>query len=513
LPQNQIRFLTQSYRFAADVVADSSSLQTVLTIACLAGLLWLNAGYLMHRLDASLPAGAPLSAFSLSQVVPSLDRHYATPADLGLDRIGGPPVLPAGVAVLSGDTARQVDLTEPAEEAPVSIPVEQVIQIQKGDTLMAVLVDSGVDIAEARSAVDALATAFPPRDLKAGQEITLNLEVPTAPIVDRVALTGLSLQPSVESQIALTRGLDGSFVVDAVARPLSVVPSLARGTISFSLFGAGAASGVPPQVMSEVIRAFSYDVDFQRDLRPGDGFEVVYERIEVEEGALVRTGDVLFAALTLSGKALELYGHRPEGGQAGFYNAKGESTRKALLRTPIDGARVSSGFGMRKHPILGYSKMHQGVDLAAPTGTPIFAAGDGTIAKIGRNGTYGKYIRIRHGEAYSTAYGHVSRFAKGLKSGSRVRQGQVIAYVGSTGRSTGPHLHYEVLKGGKQVNPVKVKFPIGEILKGKALHAFEAKKTAVDRLRAELRSRLPLVTASADAGDTACPASDRLLPC
>jgi len=184
---------------------------------------------------------------------------------------------------------------------------------------------------------------------------------------------------------------------------------------------------------------------------------------------------------------IEVYRFTPSDGRTDYFKPNGESIRRALLRTPIDGARISSGFGMRKHPILGYSRMHKGIDFAAPTGTPIFAAGDGVITQIGRNGGYGNYIRIRHNSRYSTAYAHISRFAKGIRKGSRVRQGQVIAYVGSTGRSTGPHLHYEVLVEGKQTNPRSIKLPTGQILEGEDLKAFQAAKTEIDRLRNGLR--------------------------
>jgi murein DD-endopeptidase MepM/ murein hydrolase activator NlpD len=198
---------------------------------------------------------------------------------------------------------------------------------------------------------------------------------------------------------------------------------------------------------------------------------------------------VLYAALIQGDTAKEIYRFEPEDGSADFYNAKGESVRKELLRTPLDVIRITSTFGMRKHPILGYSRMHKGVDFAATTGTPIFAAGDGTVAILGTQSGYGNYIRIKHSAQYATAYGHMSRFASGLRPGSKVRQGDVIGYVGSTGMATGPHLHYEVLVDGTQINPMSVKLA-GRKLDGKELRRFEALKAEVKQLRRNLADQV-----------------------
>ncbi len=365
------------------------------------------------------------------------------------------------------------------------LPIEQIVEVQKGDTLMGLLIDAGVRRDEAHSAIAALEAVFAPRELKPGQELRLNLSLEPVRFVSEAApqLVGLSLKPSLERDVKVTRGLDGGFVAEAIERPLSLEVALAHSSIESSLFEAGQANDVPLTVLSDVIRAFSYDVDFQRDIQPGDLYEVVYERFEDEDGNLARTGEVLYASLTLSGKAIGIYHYTDRDGFTDFYDSEGHSLRKALLRTPIDGARISSGFGMRKHPILGYSKMHKGVDFAAATGTPVFAAGNGTIVKIGRNGGYGNYIQIKHSSGYATAYAHLSKFAKGLKKGSRIGQGDVIAYVGTTGRSTGPHLHYEVLVNGKQVNPADVKLPTGQTLTDKELRLFLARKDEIDALR------------------------------
>jgi murein DD-endopeptidase MepM/ murein hydrolase activator NlpD len=244
--------------------------------------------------------------------------------------------------------------------------------------------------------------------------------------------------------VEVRREADG-FTADTIVKPTVTRPARAEGRIDSSLMQAGIDAGVPASVMIEMIRIYSFDVDFQRDIQKGDSFEVMYERLFDEDGAPVHDGAVRYAALTLSGKTYRLYLFEGEDGARDYFNEKGASVRKALLRTPVDGARISSTFGKRRHPILVYTKMHKGTDFAAPSGTPIMAAGDGVVEKAGRNGGYGNYIRIRHNGTYKTAYAHLSKFARGVRAGSRVRQGDIIGYVGTTGRSTGPHLHYEVL--------------------------------------------------------------------
>ena len=228
-------------------------------------------------------------------------------------------------------------------------------------------------------------------------------------------------------------------------------------------------------------------MDFQREIQPGDRFEFFYETFHDDRGALAKTGKLFYGRMRLSGETVELYRHELANGEWDYYNAKGKSVRKALLRTPIDGARISSGFGKRRHPILGYTKMHRGVDFAAPRGTPVYAAGKGVVEYVGRKGAYGKYVRIRHDKTYKTAYAHLSRYGKGVRKGTRVSQGQVIGYVGTTGRSTGPHLHYEVIKKGRQTNPRKVKLPSGIQLQGKDLARFQLAREEIARLREEYR--------------------------
>ncbi|MCK5546590.1 MAG: peptidoglycan DD-metalloendopeptidase family protein, partial [Rhodospirillaceae bacterium] len=236
------------------------------------------------------------------------------------------------------------------------------------------------------------------------------------------------------------------------------------------------------------IRIFSWDVDFQRDIWKGDGFEVMYHRFYDDDGNAIYDGTIKYAALSLQGKKIAIYLHTLKDGSTDYFNENGQSARKALMRTPINGARLSSSFGKRKHPILGYTKMHKGSDFAAPRGTPIYAAGNGTIDKSGRNGAYGNYIRIRHNSQYSTAYAHMKSIKRGMGKGKRVTQGEVIGYVGTTGRSTGPHLHYEILRGGRQVNPLRVKMPSGKKLKGDELVRFKTALAEISREWAKLET-------------------------
>ena len=372
--------------------------------------------------------------------------------------------------------------------------IQKVISVQRGDTLYGVLVEAGLSETEAKDTVGALADVFSPRALKAGQEITLNLTTAAGTTVSegpQPQLVSLSLEPSVERDVTVSRDSKGELIAEAIDKPLTETRARAAGVITFSLYDAAMKAGLPSSVIADVIKAYSYDVDFQRDIQEGDSFEVVYERLENDEGELARTGQMLYAALTTSGVTRQIYWFERDG-DGEFYNSKGEAVRKTLLATPIDGARITSGFGARKHPILGYTKVHKGVDFGAPTGTPIYAAGNGTIIEMGPKGSYGNYVRIRHNGTYQTAYAHTSRFAKGLHKGDKVKQGQVIAYVGTTGRSTGPHLHFEVLVDGSQVNPKNIKSTGSTKLAGKDLKAFKAQVATIDADRERMRGAVEI---------------------
>ena len=251
-----------------------------------------------------------------------------------------------------------------------------------------------------------------------------------------------------------------------------------------SLYKAATDENIPANIIIEYARIYGFQVDFQRDVRKKDKFQIMYEIFLNEKKELVETGEIIFANLKLSGQDNSLYYFDKEGSE-GHYDKNGKSVKKALMKTPINGARLSSPFGMRKHPIDGYNKMHRGTDFAAPMGTPIMASGDGIVKKAGWCGGGGNCVKIKHNSTYQTVYAHMSKFARGIKSGVRVKQGQTIGFVGSTGKSTGPHLHYEVIVNGKKVNSQKLKLPSGKILKGKERKIFETKKIKIDVLKSE----------------------------
>jgi len=254
--------------------------------------------------------------------------------------------------------------------------------------------------------------------------------------------------------------------------------------ISESLYKAAVNKKIPANTIIEFARIYGFQVDFQRDIRKEDKFQIMYEIFQNEKKEIIETGEILFANLKLSGQDNSLY-YFDELGSEGHYDRNGKSIQKALMKTPINGARLSSPFGMRKHPIDGFNKMHRGTDFAAPMGTPIMASGDGVIKKAGWCGGGGNCVKIKHNSTYQTVYAHMSKFARGIKPGVRVKQGQTIGYVGSTGKSTGPHLHYEVIVNGKKVNSQKLKLPSGKILKGKERKLFETKKIKLDILKSE----------------------------
>lgn len=360
-------------------------------------------------------------------------------------------------------------------------------EVAPGETLITMLTEAGVDNAEAHRAVAALRQTWNPRRLRAGQALTMELEDgldtegrPTT------RLTSLRLWPDRRHKVALVCDETGAFHAVETAQTLTTDRRAAKGVISSSLFASAAAAGVPDRVLVELVRAYSYDVDFQREIREGDRFEVLYDR-EINESGEEAGIRLLYARLELAraeGEDLRIFHYTTADGIEDYFKANGHSVRKALMRTPIDGARLSSGYGMRRHPILGYSRMHTGIDFAAPRGTPIYAAGDGTITRAGRRGGYGHYIQIRHYDGYATAYAHLSKYGRGIRPGVRVKQGDVIGYVGSTGRSTGPHLHYEVLRHGKHLNPLSVKLPTGFRLEGQELAEFKAMR---DHMEAAFR--------------------------
>ena len=256
--------------------------------------------------------------------------------------------------------------------------------------------------------------------------------------------------------------------------------------IKNNLYSAAVEAGVEPNIIIEFARIFGFEVDFQRDIRKGNWFEIFYERLEDENNIVKDTGKIIYASMFVNGEEINLYNFKDKK-EIGYYDIKGKSIVKSLMKTPINGARLSSSYGMRKHPILGYNKMHKGTDFAAPSGTPIMASGSGTVTRARWCGGGGNCVKIKHNSTYETVYAHMKNFARGIKEGRKVKQGQIIGYVGSTGLSTGPHLHYEVIVNGKKVNSQRLKLPSGKILKGEERKEFELQRIKIDLKLSELR--------------------------
>ena len=260
--------------------------------------------------------------------------------------------------------------------------------------------------------------------------------------------------------------------------------------ITNSLYNSALNLGIKPNIIIEFARLYGFQVDFQRDIWKNDSFQIIYEEFINENNKVVDTGEIIFANLNLQNTDLQLYKYEYEKNKIDYFDENGKSIRKTLMKTPINGARLSSSYGKRKHPILGYTKMHTGTDFAAPMGTPIMASGDGKVTKAGWCGGGGNCVKIRHNSTYQTVYAHMSKFGRGIKKGARVKQGQIIGYVGSTGLSTGPHLHYEVIENGRKINSQKLKLPSGKILKGNERKEFEVSKIKIDVLKSNLISQL-----------------------
>ena len=282
------------------------------------------------------------------------------------------------------------------------------------------------------------------------------------------------------------RKVQNNFLVNENILQLYKKEAVVKNIIKNNLYSAAVESGVEPNIIIEFARIFGFEVDFQRDIRKGDWFEIFYEKFEDGNGKVRDTGKIIYASMYINGGEINLYNFNYKN-EMEYYDIKGKSITKSLMKTPINGARLSSSFGMRKHPILGYNKMHRGTDFAARSGTPIMASGSGTVIRARWCGGGGNCVKIKHNSTYETIYAHMKSFAKGIKEGRKVRQGQIIGYVGSTGLSTGPHLHYEVVVNGKKVNSQRLKLPSGKVLKGEVREKFELERIKIDLKVSALR--------------------------
>lgn len=442
--------------------------------------------------DRAETNGVPTKRASLiptSGLVGSLAPEYAnptTPAGTAFRLTARPNVLDPNLVPDNSTT-----ITKSFVKAD-SLPYEETVLLGEGQTLLTVLINKGAAKSRALKLINALEPIFAAKNLHDGQQIKLTVQLSKdLDGQDIIEPIRLSFTPDANREIVVEMDENGRYLSRAIdntpdgLRVASRERRRSKARIRKSLYIAAREQGVPEPIIIEMMRVHAYDVDFQRQIRPGDSFEVFYGAPDLNKATSKARDVVLYSALTLRGDTKGYFRFTtPDDGIVDYYDENGKSATKFLTKTPINGARISSKFGMRRHPVLGYTKMHTGTDFAAPYGTPIKAAGTGVIEKIGRVGAYGKYIRIRHSNGYKTAYAHMSRFAKGLKTGSSVRQNQVIGYVGSTGRSTGAHLHFEVLVNNKHVDPAKLRMPTGRQLQGKMLALFKRERSRVRSLMA-----------------------------
>jgi murein DD-endopeptidase MepM/ murein hydrolase activator NlpD len=472
-------------------------------VAVLIGLGWMVLAHNAPRPAATPPVAAapPPPALTAEELIARSPPHVGAPTNLPR-QVAAAPAPPS-----DPDAATSMDR------------YEVTVRVEKGDTLEKILAELDFAPGEVEKATDALRSALrgpkpvegkgrnakaiyakqlaawqTPIRLPVGEAVEVTVGAPKQ--TDGVPiLLDLSIRPTVTREIALRRLDNGDF--DAQERIYKVVTKLMRahGVVKGSLRASTDAAGVPAAAMTEALRAFAYDLDLQRDVKGGDQFTVLLEQAFTSDGRQVGPGRVITAELKLSGKrTVSVHRFRPEGGADQFWLPNGQSVVKSLIRTPMDLRRMSSSFGMRDHPILGFSAMHTGTDFAAPFGTPVIAAGSGVVKQAGPNGGYGNWVLIAHDSRISTGYAHMARFAPGIRPGVPVRQGQVIGFVGSTGLSTGPHLHYELHTDGRPVNPITHRATVRGALTGKDLERFRALVAKTNRER----DSAPMLVARAD---------------
>ncbi len=393
------------------------------------------------------------------------------------------PTAPAPASSTSLDQATQSDdVAMPQENAaPQDKPVER-FTLGRNETLINLLSRAKIGRRNAHAAVNALGNVTNLRKLQRGQEIRLQRSPAEDAVIQR-----LWIRDTFDEQ-AIAKREEGSYRALREAVPTITLTRLVEGVITDNLYMSAKREGLPDSVIINLIRMMSFNVDFEREIRQGDGFQVYFERRYAPEFDDMENGRILHVDLALQRRPVTATWFQDAEGNDDYFDQTGESTRRALMKTPLDVAVVTSRYGRRKHPVLGYTRMHKGVDFRAPTGTPIMAAGDGVIEMAARNGSYGNYIRIRHNGSYKTAYGHLSKYGKGIKKGRRVKQGQIIGYSGATGRVTAAHLHYEVLVNGQQANPLTLKLPTGRVLSGDDLGRFQKLRQALNADIAAVRS-------------------------
>jgi len=356
-------------------------------------------------------------------------------------------------------------------------------EIKKGDTIQKILKKYNVKNQDIQTTIIQYKKYGNPNRLLTGNKINIVIKK-NAELKER-SLIKFSVPITKSTTIAIIKNEDNKIVSKKIITKLYKRKFIAENFIKNNLYSAAIEAKLNPDAIIEFARIFGFEIDFQRDIRKNDYFRILYEKYLDENGMFIKSGSIIYAHMSVNGREISLYKFGDDK-DYGYFNENGKSVEKALMKTPINGSRLSSPFGLRKHPILGYNKMHTGTDFAAPMGTPVMASGSGTITRAKWCGGGGNCIKIKHNSTYETVYAHLSKFAKGIKAGRKVKQGQIIGYVGSTGMSTGPHLHYEVIVNGKKVNSQKLKLPSGKILKGDERKNFEIHRIKTDVLIAEM---------------------------
>lgn len=383
-----------------------------------------------------------------------------------------PPLSAAQVAALQHAAFTQSE-AQPGFARPENVPVK----VRAGESLQGAVQRTGVGSEDAAQVVQALSQAIDTANVKAGMTFEAAIAEPRAQR-GPARLIGLSMRTGPASALTVSRSFDGALRLRELEEKMRDEVQVAEGEVHGSLYESAARLGATPAVTAKVVKLFAHKLDFERDLKAGDDFRLVFDRTVTESGRTVETGDLQYAEL----HGVKFYRFERPNGDVEYLDPTGKNIKGFLLRTPVDGARITSKFGLRRHPVLGYNRAHQGIDFGAGTGTPILAAGDGVVLEARRWSGYGNWLRIRHAGSFDTGYGHLSRYAKGVRPGVRVKQGQVVGYAGSTGLATGPHLHYEVWMKGKRVNPIGAKVPQGTVLAGAELKRFKAQKARIDGL-------------------------------
>lgn len=370
--------------------------------------------------------------------------------------------------------------------APEAVPV----QIRRGETFEQAVRRTGIGAADASAVAATLSNAFDLSQMRAGLRFETAIARPRGGRGD-ARLIGLTMRTGPASQLTVSRSFDGALRLRALEERVTHETVVLKGEVHGSLSATAQRMGADAAIRRKANQLFAHKLDLERDVRASDEFTLVFGRTVTENGRTVDTDDLLYAEL----KGVVFYRYQPAGArEAQYYDATGKNMRSSMMRTPLDrAARISSSFGFRVHPISGYRKMHQGIDFAAGTGTPVVAPSDGVVVEARRWGGYGNWLRIRHANGLESGYGHLSRYGAGIRAGQRVSQGQVVAYVGSTGASTGPHLHYEIWRNGQRINPSGIRMDESTVLAGADLAGFRAEKARIDRIIAAGGERRPTV--------------------